>query len=77
MSECCSRELTLEEVITALEIDDDVKKLILYKLKVIEEESKKKEEYLYNCHCEIDRLKKAIVSQAKMIGSLEEEISSK
>lgn len=77
MTDCCVREMTLEEEIKALEIDENVKERLLGKYRRIEKECNEQNDYLFNCHCEIDRLNSAIVSQAKMIGNLEEEIKNR
>jgi len=76
MSDCCVRELTFEEEVKALEIDECVKRRIIAKAERIIDENHKQGEFLHNCHCEMDRLRDAIISQAKMIGRLEEEIRS-
>lgn len=75
MTDC--REMTLEEEIKDLEIDKNVKERLLGKYRRLEEGCKAQEEYLFNCHCEIDRLNRAVISQAKMIGNLEEEIRNR
>lgn len=77
MTECCVREMTLIEEIETLAIDQDTKKRIIEKAERLIDENHQQGEFLYNCHNEIDRLKNAIVSQAKMIGSLEEEVRAK
>lgn len=71
--ECCVREMTISEEITELDIAENVKERILGKVRRLEKEYGNQEEYLFNCHCEIDRLKGAIVEQAKMIGILAED----
>lgn len=72
--ECCVREMTVEEEIKALEISDGIKERIIRNVNKLYKENRSKDECLYNCYREIDRLNRAIVSQAKMIGSLEDEI---
>ncbi len=69
----CVRELTFEEEVRALEIDETTKERIIAKAMRILEENHLQGEYLFNCHCEIDRLKGAIVEQSKMIYNLAEE----
>lgn len=68
------RELTFEEEIGKLEGDYETKKRLIKKWDRLVDENHKQGDYLFNCHNEIDRLNRAIVSQAKMIGNLEEEI---
>lgn len=74
MEDCCVREKTVEEELRDLDIDKDIKKRIIDKWERLVIENTKQSEYLYNCHSEIDRLNKAIISQAKMIARLEEDI---
>ena len=54
--ECCVREMTISEEITNLDINENVKERILGKVRRLEKEYGNQEEYLLNCHCEIDRL---------------------
>lgn len=68
------RELTIEEEIKSLEIEENTRRRILEKVNRFEREYEKQSDYLFNCHCEIDRLKGAIVEQAKMINRQAEEI---
>lgn len=71
------RDMTVKEEIIALDIDEQIKDRILNKLRRMDEEMNKTNDYLVHCHSEIDILGKAIVSQAKIIGRLEDEIRNK
>lgn len=71
--ECCVREMTISEEIMELDIEENIKNRILGKVHSLEREISKQDDYLFNCHCEIDRLKGAIVEQAKMINTLAED----
>lgn len=68
------RELTIAEEIKSLEIEENTRRRILEKVNRLEREYGKQSDYLLNCHCEIDRLKGAIVEQAKTISRLADEI---
>ena len=68
------RELTIAEEIKSLEIEENTRRRILEKVNRLEREYEKQSDYLLNCHCEIDRLKGAIVEQAKLISRQADEI---
>lgn len=70
MEDCCVREKTLAEEIAELDIDETVKERILGKVFKLEKEVSNQQDYLFNCHCEIDQLTCAVVEQAKMLGKL-------
>lgn len=76
MSECV-RELTIAEEIKSLEIEENVKERILGKVNRLEKAYEKTNDYLFSCHFEMDRLKGAIVEQAKMIFKLADEVRNK
>lgn len=58
---------TVEEEIRDLDIDKHIKKRILDKIERLENGYRRQDNALLNCHCEIDKLKGAIVEQAKAI----------
>lgn len=77
MEKCCVREMTVEEEIKALEISDETKEIIIRKWERLVKENHLQGEALNNCHFEIDRLNKAVISLSKWVGVLEEEVNNK
>lgn len=71
---CDVSEKTLYEELNDLDIDENIKKRLIDKLERLVNESTRQSECLYNCHKEIDLLNKAIISQAKTIARLEDDI---
>ena len=61
MSEGCCREKYLDEYISELEIDGNVKKRMLELCHRTEEENIQKDKFLKNCHKTIDELEQTIV----------------
>lgn len=77
MEKCCVREKTVEEEIRDLDIDNHIKKRILDKVDRLENKCRKQWDELFKCHCEIDKLKGAIVEQAKAIYAVALQLSEK
>lgn len=78
MCECENvRELTISEEIKSLDIEENTRRRILDKVNRFERECGKQNDYLMNCHIEIERLKGAIVEQAKMISRQADEIRNR
>lgn len=71
---CDTSEKTLYEELNDLDIDKNIKKRLINKLERLVNESMRQSECLYNCNKEIDVLNKAIISQAKTIAKLEDDI---
>ena len=68
-----TREMTVAEEIKSLDIEERTRERILKKAVELERAFERQDNYLHNCHLEIDRLKGAIVELSKMINLLAEE----
>lgn len=61
MSEVCCREKYLDEYISELEIDKNLKKRMIELCHRTEEENIQKDKYLQNCHKRIDELEQTVI----------------
>lgn len=65
----CCRELTLEEEIKVLDIDEITKERLLKKCYEYDKFSDNQAKYLTRCHYRIDELERALIEQACDFGT--------